>query len=207
MCMIVGVLVGGCGHQPMPDSPAPSSGDRPVESGRSNAASDARRTVDWADDYCGAVTELVRTVSAMPTIDPSSAERASATSSALLDAVVGGLERTVDRLESLDPAPSDAAERVRASAVATYSDIRETAAGVKTRLDSAAGVQDSRAALERVNEPLDDIGELNLLDGFDRVPELARASRHAPACQNLVGDEPDPRIDPSSADESRDGGR
>ncbi|WP_020628622.1 hypothetical protein [Saccharomonospora halophila] len=159
------------------------------------------------NDYCGAVTEVVRTVSDMPTIDPSTAASAARTSSEMLRAVVGGLDRALDRLESLDRAPSEGAERVRERVVTTYTGIRDAAAGVRSELDAADGVRASRDALGRVNAPLEDIGELNLLEGFDSVPELSRAGAQAPACRELTEGGAAPRIDAPDAEGGTNSGR
>lgn len=164
----------------------------------------SRSAVNWANDYCGAVTEVVRTVSDMPTIDPSTARSASRTSSEMLRVVVGGVDRTLDRLESLDQAPSEDAEQIRSRAVTTYTGIRDAAVGAQSELLAADGVRASREALGRVNAPLDRIGDLNLLEGFDSVPELSKAGAHAPACRALTDGGSAPRIDSS---DSADGGR
>ncbi len=202
----VGVLVAGCGEPtgaPSPSTAVPSvPGSAAPRPGPVSGS-----TVNWVNDYCGAVTEVVRMVSDMPTIDPSTTRSIERTSSEMLRAVVGGLDRALDRLESLDPAPSEGAERVRERAVTTYTGIRDEAAGARSELDAADGVRASRDALGRVNTPMDELGELDLLEGFDSVPELGRAGAHAPACRDLTEGDAAPRIDEPDTAESADGVR
>lgn len=192
------VVAAGCGGATPPDphsSAVPSAtGDAPRSEQRDEDEV-FEATVSWAEDYCGAVSELVRSVSRMPTVDASTVQRASETSGELLQVVVGGLERTLDRLDNLDPPPVQGAEEVRRDAVATYSAIRDHARGVLDELETARGPEASREAVSSVKEPLDDIGDLNLLGEFDSVPALSRASRQAPACQQLTGSDPAPRLD------------
>lgn len=156
----------------------------------------AEATVSWADDYCGAMTELVKSVSTLPTVDSSSVERASETSSELLRVLVGGLDRTLDRLGSLAAPPVEGAERVRSEAVEVYSGIRDRAGTVLENLEAATGSEASRQAVSAVKEPLDDIGARNLLEGFDSVPQLRDASSEAPTCGELLGSDSGARLDP-----------
>lgn len=185
-------VVAGCGGAPTPDPGEPEGGRRASTTADAPARDAA---VTWANDYCGAVSELVLSVSEMPNIDASSPRRASETSGQLLEVVVGGLDRTVDRLESLDSVPVDGADRVRREALSTYGGIRERARAVLEDLSVAESAEASRDAVSAVREPLDDIGALDLLEGFDAVPELREASGHAPACRTLTGADPAPRID------------
>ncbi len=199
LCAAVAVCViaAGCGSAP----PEPRSSSVPSAAqeapGPKRRAGDevSEATVAWAEDYCGAVSELVRSVSKMPTVDASTVQRASETSGELLQVVVGGLERTLDRLDNLDPPPVEGAEEVRRDAVATYSAIRDRARSVLDELEAAQGPEASRQAVSSVKKPLDEIGELNLLGEFDSVPALSEASREAPACRQLTGSDPVPRLD------------
>ncbi|TLW92993.1 hypothetical protein FFT09_06005 [Saccharomonospora piscinae] len=178
------VVVAGCAaSSPAPRSdvvPSPPASAAPPESG------DA---VAWADDYCGAMSELVRSVSSMPSVDASSPRRASETSGELLDVMVTGLERTLDRLGGLGAPPVAEAERLRRDAVERYSDIRDRAQNVLDELAAAEGPEARLDAVSAVSAPLDDIGGLNLLEGFDTVPALDRASGEAPSCLRLTGPE------------------
>ncbi|WP_007025071.1 hypothetical protein [Saccharomonospora iraqiensis] len=201
-----GVLVAGCGEPA--GAPSPSSTEPSVPgSAAPRPGPVSGSTVNWVNDYCGAVTEVVQAVSDMPTIDPSTTRSIERTSSEMLRAVVGGLDRALDRLESLDPAPSEGAEQVRARAVTTYTGIRDEAVSARSELDAADGVRASRDALSRVNAPMDEIGELDLLEGFDSVPRLGRAGAHAPACRDLTEGGPEPRIDVPDTAGNTDGGR
>ncbi|WP_197321750.1 hypothetical protein [Saccharomonospora sp. NB11] len=192
LCAALVCLAAGCGAAPTQQSAPPSSaGPTPT----SADVSPRDLTVSWANDYCGAVSELVLSVSEMPAIDASSPRRASETSGELLEVVVGGLDRTVDRLENLDAAPVVGADRVREQALNTYGGIRDRARAVLDELHHAEGVEASRKAVSAVREPLDDIGALDLLDGFDAVPELREASSDAPACRTLTSTDAAPRID------------
>jgi hypothetical protein len=154
--------------------------------------------ITWANGYCRAVSHLVQSLSAMPDIDPSTAERATSTSSALLGVMIGGLDRTLRGLAALEPAPLPGAEKVKQQAVTRYTKIRDSARVAKGRLDDASGAEASRAAIAAANEPLDELGRVNLLD-FDPAPELRRASHRAPACRQLTEEGPAPRIAPGES--------
>ncbi|SFB09428.1 hypothetical protein SAMN05216266_104303 [Amycolatopsis marina] len=152
-------------------------------------------TTRWAEGYCLAVGELVRSMSTIPMIDPSTTQRATRTSSELLGTMITGLDRTVSRLRDLAEAPVPAGERVRAKAISEYNAIRDRAAAVKQTLDAAA--QDpaaSRQAISAAGGPLDEIGKVNLLAGFESVPELATARERAQACRDLTKQGPEPRL-------------
>ncbi|EHR63521.1 hypothetical protein [Saccharomonospora cyanea] len=197
LCAMVALgVVTACGGSPDPARPAGEKQQEQQAASRSGEASPGEdRAVTWANDYCGAVSELVRSVSEMPIIDASSPRRASETSGELLKVMVGGLDRTLDRLDNLGAPPVDGAERVRRDAVATYADIREHAQAALSELSAAEGPEASRDAVSSVRKPLDDLGGVDLLAGFDTVPALQEASRQAPACRTLTDADPDPRID------------
>lgn len=150
----------------------------------------------WADGYCGAVSELVRSVSTMPQIDPSTPAQASRTSSELLGVMIGGLDRTIERLGRLGRAPIAAAERMKADAVSTYTGIRDRALGAKSQLDAATTTEASSAAIGAVRRPLEEIGRLDLLAGFDTVPELRQARERAAMCLRLTDHGGTARFDP-----------
>ncbi|WP_092529713.1 hypothetical protein [Amycolatopsis arida] len=189
---IVGVT--GCG-QPVdelaPGRPSGSTSPEPPPEVRREAA-----TVRWADGYCRAVHELVRSMADMPTVDPSTPRRASRTSGELLDSLVDGLDRTTSALRALEPAPVPAGETVRADAVADYTDIRNRADQARRRLAAATDPAAASAALGEAGAPLEDVGKRGLLAGFADTPELARASQRAAACQWLVEQGPEPRLGP-----------
>lgn len=172
---------------PEPSRVAPAD---PIPSGemRREAA-----TTRWAQGYCLAVGELVRSMSTMPMIDPSTARRAARTSSELLGSLIDGLDRTVNELRELGAAPVPVGERVRAEAIADYSAIRDQAADVKTSLDAARDPAASRQAISATGGPLDEIAAINLLAGFE-APELATARERAPACRDLTEHGPAPRL-------------
>ncbi|EIF00815.1 hypothetical protein [Saccharomonospora glauca] len=190
--LIVWGAVTACGDSV--DQAQPSRGQQ-EETAPSSGEASPDRAVVWANDYCGAISELVRSVSEMPIIDPSSPRRASETSGELLEVMVGGLDRTLDRLDSLGAPPVEGAERVRRDAVATYTDIREHARAALEELHGAEGAEASRDAVSSVRKPLDDLGGVDLLAGLDTVPALREASKQAPACRMLTDEDPKPRID------------
>lgn len=175
LCLVGGLSLTGCGQQArlQPGAQQPGQVNDPAAL--------------WADDYCGAVVQLVQTLSTMPSVDPSTSEQATRTSSDLLGSVVGGLDRTLSGLSGLRPSPASGGEAVRADAIETFSGIRSRAVAAKERID-AASVNDTEAtrqALAGASAPLDEISKLNLLAGIDSVPELAAASKRALSCEPL----------------------
>jgi hypothetical protein len=191
----------GCGQPQSPASPTSQPAEpsaRPLEgsAGPGLTSAEVQRedaTTRWADGYCLAVSELVRSMSTMPMIDPSTERRAARTSGELLGSVINGLDRTVSELRELGVAPVPVGERVRAGAIAHYTAIRAHAAEVKTSLDAAQDPAASRAAISATGGPLDEIAAINLLAGFE-APELATARERAPACRDLTEHGPAPRL-------------
>jgi hypothetical protein len=176
LCLFSGLSLTGCGQ------PAR------VQSGSQQPGTVNDPVVHWADDYCGAVVQLVETLSTMPSVDPSTPRQASRTSSDLLGSVIGGLDRTLSGLAGLGPSPVPGGEAVRADAITTFKGIRSRAVAAKARID-AASVDDTgatRQALAGAGAPLDEISKLNLLSGIDSVPELAAASKRALSCEPLT---------------------
>lgn len=193
----LGLGVVGCGQ---PSRTAPPAGESAARSSGAAMSAEEIQQQDavtaWADGYCGAVSELVRSVSTMPQIDPSTPAQASRTSSELLGVMIGGLDRTLQRLGSLGRAPVTAAERMKADAVATYAGIRDRAVDAKQQLDAATTTEASTAAIGAVRRPLEEIGRLDLLAGFDAVPELRQASARAGRCLQLTEQGGTARFDP-----------
>ncbi|WP_162830272.1 hypothetical protein [Amycolatopsis palatopharyngis] len=187
------VAVVGCGER-QPQNAQPL--ERPDGPGLTSAEVQREdATTRWADGYCLAVGELVRSMSTIPMIDPSTTQRATRTSSELLATMISGLDRTVGKLRELGAAPVQVGEQVRAEAIADYTAIRDRAAEVKKTLDAAA--QDpaaSRQAISAAGGPLDEIGKINLLAGFESAPELATARDRAQACRDLTEQGPEPRL-------------
>ncbi|WP_307831910.1 hypothetical protein [Prauserella cavernicola] len=178
-----------------------SPGSQPAPPGPGLTAEEVRHedaTTAWAGGYCGAVSELVRSFSEMPSIDPSTPQEASRTSSELLGSMIGGLDRTLDGLDRLARAPVADGDRIKEQAVTAYTNIRDRAVGAKQQLDAATTEEASRAAIGSVRAPLDEIGRISLLDGFDAVPELKEASLKAPQCTELTDSGAAPRFDPGT---------
>lgn len=141
----------------------------------------------WADDYCGAVVQLVQTLSTMPSVDPSTPEQATRTSSDLLGSVVGGLDRTLSGLAGLGPSPASGGEAVRADAIEIFTGIRSRAVAAKERIDAAPAndTEATRQALAGASGPLDEISKVDLLAGIKSIPALAAASKRALSCEPL----------------------
>lgn len=177
------VALAGCGQQP-----ADPGAVRPGGPGLTKQDVERQDSVDaWADGYCGAVGFLVDGLATMPTVDPSTPRRAVQTSSDLLGSMIGGLDKAARSLQTLPPSPAAGGETVRANTLAEIAGIRERATGAKQRLDAAR--DDATIAKDTLGEasgPLDEVSKLNLLSGFDTVPELATAAGHAPVCQQLT---------------------
>jgi len=83
------VGLAGCGQQAAVQSPERDQGlSVTTVVPRSDPAA------SWAEGYCGAVTHLIRALAVLPSVDPSTPQRASRTAGDLLSSVVGGLVST-----------------------------------------------------------------------------------------------------------------
>jgi hypothetical protein len=148
----------------------------------------------WADQYCGAVVQLVQTLSTMPSVDPSTPQQASRTSSAVLGSIIDGLDRTLSGLNGLGPSPVAGGDAVRYDAIGTFSGLRSRAAAAKDRLDTSANdTAAAQQALLGASAPLDELSKLDMLPGIGSIPELAAASERALACEPLMVKETEPR--------------
>ncbi|GAA3828150.1 hypothetical protein [Amycolatopsis tucumanensis] len=182
LVVLTGLCVGlsGCGQQPA----------RNVEPGGPGLSREQVQLQDaatrWADDYCVAVGSLVQGLATMPSVDPSSPQRAVRTSSELLGSVIGGLDRALDGLGKLPPSPVPGGDQVRAQAVTDFQGVRDRASAAQQRLDSTDASEIDEATLGQAHGPLDEVSRLDLLNRFDAVPELATAIAHAPVCQQLT---------------------
>jgi hypothetical protein len=175
----IGIGLAGCGQQP-PVSPQARQG------GQADTSSQADPAARWADGYCGAVTHLVRTLSNLPTIDPTSPQQASLTSSRLLTSVVGGIDETVAGLDRLGPPPLAGDEQARGELLHDFTSVRQRADDARQRIDSARDTAATKAALGDARTTLDEVGQLDLLKALDATPELTAAGKRAPGCQQLV---------------------
>jgi hypothetical protein len=174
------LLMGACG-QP---GAVPAGGQEPGSGASAVPAVNA--PVTWADGYCGAVSELVKSLSTMPSIDPSSPQQATRTSSDLLDAVVAGLNRTLDGLSGLGPSPVPGGDQVRADAVTSFTGLRDSATAAKARIDErSSDPAEIKGALAGAGAQLDAIAKIKFLAPLDAVPALADAARQAPSCRLL----------------------
>ncbi|WP_239154325.1 hypothetical protein [Amycolatopsis sp. FDAARGOS 1241] len=174
----LGIGLAGCGQQP------PVSHIQP--GGQADAASQADPAARWADGYCAAVTHLVRTLSALPTIDPSSPAQASRTSSRLLSSVVDGIDQTVAGLDDVGPPPVPGADKARTDLLNRFSAVRQRADSTRERLDTATDAAATKAALGDAKASLDDVAKLDVLEVLNATPELSAAGKRAPGCQQLV---------------------
>ncbi|MFD8496855.1 hypothetical protein [Amycolatopsis sp. NPDC059657] len=139
----------------------------------------------WAEGYCKAAFGLVRTLSTMPVVDPSSPARAAVTTRELLTSVIGGLDGSLATLAKLGPSPVAGGVAVRDNAAQSFTGIRTRAAEARQLLETAKDPAAIKKALADAGGPLDDISRLDLMRGLHSVPELALASRQAPSCQQL----------------------
>jgi len=181
LVVLTGLCVGlsGCG-QPSPRTEPGGPGMSREQVQLQDAA--AR----WADDYCVAVGSLVEGLATMPSVDPSSPQRAVRTSSELLGSVVDGLDRALDGLTKLPPSPVPGGDQVRAQAVTDFQGVRDRASAARQRLDSTKPGDIDEATLGQAHGPLDEVAHLDLLNRFDALPDLATAVAHAPVCQQLT---------------------
>jgi hypothetical protein len=141
----------------------------------------------WANDYCVAVGSLVDGLASMPSVDPSSPRRAVQTSSDLLGSMVGSLDGAVRKLDKLSPSPVEGGDKMRTDTVAAFTGIRDRATVAKHRLDVARDATTiDQQTIGAARGPLDEVAKLDVLAGFDSVPELLDASARAPVCEELT---------------------
>jgi hypothetical protein len=177
------VALAGCGRQPAdPGAVQPGGPGLTKQDVQYQDAVDA-----WADGYCGAVGSLVDGLATMPTVDPSTPRRAVQTSSDLLGSMIGGLDNASRGLRALPPSPVAGGDSVRAGTLVEFAGIRDRAAAAKQRLDTARDDPSiDKNTLGEASGPLSEVSKLNVLSGFDAVPELALAAGRAPVCQQLT---------------------
>lgn len=172
----------GCGQAPAVQSPAREQGlSVTTEAPRTDPA--AR----WADGYCGAVTQLVQALAALPRVDPTTPQEASRTSSDLLSSLVGGLDRALAGLNGIGVPPLPEADQGRQDVLAEFARIRTQADSVRQHIDAVQG--DSAAtkdALGQARATLDRIAALDMLKGLEAAPALDAAGKRAPRCQDLT---------------------
>ncbi|MGW4485952.1 hypothetical protein ACWEOE_19185 [Amycolatopsis sp. NPDC004368] len=173
----LGLGLAGCGQQPAAETHA---------GGQADPASQTDPAARWADGYCSAVTHLVGTLANLPSIDPSSPEQASRTSSRLLSAVVDGIDQTVEGLDRVGPPPLSGADQARADLMRQFASVRSRADAVRERLDTATDATTTKAALGDARTTLDDVAALDVLKALNATPQLAAAGKRAPDCQPLV---------------------
>ena len=171
----------GCG-QPTAQTPARDQG-LSVTTGVPRADPAAR----WAEDYCGAVTHLVRTLASLPVVDPSTPQQASRTSSDLLSSVVGGLDRSLAGLNALGAPPSGAPDTGRKDVIGEFAEIREQAESARRHIEDARGdATATKDALGQAQATLDRIAALDYLKGVKDAPSLQAAQQRAPSCRELA---------------------
>lgn len=173
-------VLGACGQPPAAVAPGGP--------GLSKEDVDRREAATlWANDYCIAVGSLVDGLAAMPTVDPSTPQRAVRTSSELLGSMINGLDQAVQGLDALPPSPVSGGDVVRADALSRFTAVRANAVAAKTQLD---GVSNSRKidqqTLGAARGPLAEVSRLDLLAGFETSPDLATARARAPVCGQLT---------------------
>jgi hypothetical protein len=177
--LCLSLTLAGCGQA----SKVPAGGQQPEAA----AAIPENQAVSWAEGYCGSVSELVRSLSTMPAIDPSTPQRATRTSSALLAAVISGLDSTLAGLGGLGPSPIAGGDQVRRDAVAEFTAIRDSAAEAKKQVDTpSSDPAKIKQALAGASAQLDKISKIKFLAGLDSVPALSAAARLAPTCSQLA---------------------
>jgi hypothetical protein len=170
----------GCGQQ-APQTPARDQGLSVT-----TVVPQADPAARWADAYCGAVTHLVRTLAVLPTVDPSTPQQASRTSSDLLSSVVGWLDQSLAGLNALGAPPVPSADGGREDVIGQFADIREKAEKARQRIDAVRGdAAATKEALGEARATLDRIDALDYLKGLDDVPALRAAEQRAPACRQL----------------------
>ncbi|WP_103355256.1 hypothetical protein [Amycolatopsis sp. CA-128772] len=177
----IAFCLAGCG-QPSAVQPPPRDQDLPVTTVVPQADPAAR----WADSYCDAVTHLVRTLAALPAVDPSTPQKASRTSSDLLSSVVGGLDQSLAGLNALGAPPVPSADAGRKDVIRQFAEIRAQAENARQRIEAVRGnAPATKAALGEAKAALDRIDALDYLKGLKDVPALVAAEQRAPSCRRL----------------------
>lgn len=175
----IGLGLAGCGQQPAVTSPARQEGLATISASADPASA-------WAEGYCGAAGQLVRTLATLPSVDPRTPQQASRTSSELMASVVNGLDRTSAALENLGPSPVAGGDASRTATVEQLDGIRARADDVRRRIDASTDPETTKAALRDARASLDELDRLDLLSGLRDVPQLASASGRIQSCQDLV---------------------
>ncbi|WP_326944958.1 hypothetical protein OG439_35345 [Amycolatopsis sp. NBC_01307] len=171
----------GCGQQAATQPPARDQGLSVT-----TVVPQADPAARWADAYCGAVGGLVRTLASLPTVDPSTPQQASRTSSELLSSVVGGLDRSLAGLTALGAPPVPAADGGREDVIGQFTEIRTQAENARQRIDAVRGdAAATKEALGEARATLDRIDALDYLKGLKDVPALEAAQQRAPGCRQL----------------------
>lgn len=169
----------GCGQ---PATEPPPDPDPPV----TTIVPHADPAADWADSYCDAVSHLVRTLAALPAVDPSTPQKASRTSSDLLSSVVGGLDQSLAGLNALGAPPVPSADAGRRDVIRQFGEIRAEAESARQRIVTGRGnAPATKDALGEAKAALDRIDAIDYLKGLKDVPALAAAQERAPACRQL----------------------
>ncbi|MEV7093578.1 hypothetical protein AB0M80_12155 [Amycolatopsis sp. NPDC051045] len=178
----IAIGLGGCG-QPLAVQSPPRDQDLSVTTVVPQADPAAR----WADSYCDAVTHLVRTLAALPAVDPSTPQQASRTSGDLLSSVIGGLDESLAGLNALGVPPVPSADGGRKDVIGQFTEIRAQAENARRRIEAARGnATATKEALGEARATLDRIDALDYLKGLEDVPALAAAEQRAPACRRLA---------------------
>lgn len=171
----------GCGQQAATQSPARDQGLSVT-----TVVPQADPAARWADAYCDAVGGLVRALTSLPTVDPSTPQQASRTAGDLLSSVVGGLDQSLAGLNALGAPPVSAADGGRENVIAQFTEIRTQAENVRRRIDAVRGdASATKEALGEARATLDRIDALDYLKGLKGVPALEAAQQRAPSCRQL----------------------
>ncbi|WP_253768477.1 hypothetical protein [Goodfellowiella coeruleoviolacea] len=164
-----------------------ASGSTSSASSTTAASGDAK--VTWANDYCGALIPLATVVNQRPEIDTSNMAATRTSLIGFFGNLSDGLGQSLDGLKGLGAAPSATASGVVESVTKTLTDIK-------------AGVDESRAALDKADPAnpaamsqamtgagsslgkLANIGDT--MSALEKDPELAAAGDKAPKCEEMT---------------------
>jgi hypothetical protein len=175
------VGLAGCGQQAAVQSPARDQGLSVT-----TVVPQSDPAASWAEGYCGAVTHLIRALAVLPSVDPSTPQRASRTAGDLLSSVVGGLDQSLAGLHALGAPPLPSADSGRKDVIGQFAEIREQAENARERIDAVRGdAAATKAALGEASATLDRIDALDYRKGLEDVPALEAAEQRAPSCRQL----------------------
>lgn len=178
------VLVAGCSTA-VTGTAAPAGSSSAVPRAGAPANGDP---VAWINGVCGSLLGFVRTVSAPPTIDSSSPQKAVKGLSAYLGGAVTALDKATSDIKAAGPSPVDGGDKAVAAITGALGQFRTSFQSAKTKIDAVnpSDLQQVATALPEALTPLQDLSKISsTTTDLQGTPEIDRAAQQAPNCQAL----------------------